>query len=827
MRMKLKIHGKFMITVIIPLIIISGAVIMYVSMNNRKMTLSDAHDLIDLYASEQANMIGGELGYKASVINAANFLITDYSSKTFPEIKFIFSEFITNILKDQPKFLAIWMSWELKVTDKQYSKDYGRVRFTFLNNSDGGNIVIDTLDLDGEDTDGLYYQYKQYGKNFITDPYWDNYNDSIEIQMASIGGPLKDKTGSFYGFIAADIIMERFNIMIDSIKPYNGYAFLLSNNGTIIAHPNRDLIGISFYDNYNEVEEKFDISDKISRGEKLKFETDITRTGEFKYISFAPLQITKIEKPWSLGIVVPKKEITRMADRNFIISIIIGTTGIIFISILVWLLSRHVTHPLNYTTRVLDKLSAGNLSEIRPISYKSSDEIGHMSQALNTLTVNLRKIASFAMKIGRGNLKASYKPLGENDVLGNALVKMQSDLIDTNKRLAESVDNAIAATDAKSLFLANMSHEIRTPLNGIIGMTDIMKETELKTEQLEYLNIIEMSGNNLLTIINDILDFSKIESGQIELESIKLNIRYEIGQVVKLLENKAKSKSLYITTEIDKKVPASVFGDPVRIKQILINLINNAIKFTEKGGVTISLSLKDYDELSCTLLFRIIDTGIGITDKGITKLFKSFSQTDISTTREFGGTGLGLAISKKLTEFMNGEIGVESEKGQGSTFWFTAKLLSDSSSQDKSLSPADLNKTVKSTKLSILLAEDNSINRKVAILLLSKLGHTIDEAENGKVAVEKFSAKKYDIILMDIQMPIMDGIMATREVRKIESGDKSKGRIPIIAVTANAIKGDRERFLEAGMDDYISKPFRPEELEDMLQEIVLSFRNNT
>lgn len=826
MKIKLGIHGKFMTVVIIPLIMISGTVIMYVTMNNRKMALEDARELADVSAREYANKIKAELDYEVGLIQSATFLMDDFSSKPFSQLEKIFSELLTTILEEKPQFLATWIYWELKAINSKYNKDYGRVRFTYLNINGEIGLIKDTLDLDGEDTSGIYYSHKQSKKNHITNPYWDNYGGDNDILMASIAIPILNLKGSFCGIVGVDIMMERFNLMVDNIKPYNGYALLLSNDGTIIAHPDRELVGKSFYDENREEEERINISGKVARGESFKFITNITWDGRDKYVSFAPVNIAEIDKPWSLGIVMPIEQITEKADRNFIVSLIIGISGIIFIAVLVWVLSGYFTRPLIKTTEVLNKLSTGNLSDIRPIPFKSSDEIGQMSQALNTLTANLRKIAGFANKIGKGNLKARFQPLSENDLLGNALIKMQSDLVNTNKQLAESIGKAIAATNAKSIFLANMSHEIRTPLNGIIGMTDVLKESGLKNEQIDYLNIIEMSGNNLLTIINDILDFSKIESGQIELENIELNLRNEIGQVIKLLDNKARRKGIYLKTEIDEQIPETIKGDPVRIKQVLINLVNNGIKFTEKGGITLAVSVSKSDMPLVTMMFRVTDTGIGISDKGMTRLFQSFSQTDISTTREYGGSGLGLAISKKLVELMHGEIGVESEVGKGSKFWFTAKFESDTTIKKEYVSISDSQGTPEVKKLSVLLAEDNVINMKVAFLMLNRLGHDIEVAENGKVAVEKFSKKRFDIILMDIQMPLMDGIEATREIRNIEYESKSKIRIPIIAVTANALMGDRERFLEAGMDNYISKPFKPDELEEILQTTVVSVNNN-
>lgn len=388
--------------------------------------------------------------------------------------------------------------------------------------------------------------------------------------------------------------------------------------------------------------------------------------------------------------------------------------------------------------------------------------------------------------------------------------KFEAELIKA-KEIAES------ATKSKSRFLANMSHEIRTPMNGIIGMANILKTSKLDHDQQEHLNLISISANNLLAIINDILDLSKIESDQLTFENIDFDLIENINDIIKILQIKTNEKNIDLNISYTDNTPQYIKGDPIRLNQIILNLVNNAIKFTDKGSVNVFVSKIYENNNKIKLMFKIIDTGIGISDAGQKKLFKEFSQVYSYTTRKHGGTGLGLAISKKLSEKMNGEIGVESELGKGSTFWFTVEVGIGNSPDKIENEISELNNIKSNKSLRILIAEDNLINQKVARMTLEKLGHFIDIAENGEIAVEKYLANEYDLILMDVQMPIMNGIDATRQIRKIEEAiNKTKG-IKIVAMTANVMKEDKEEYLASGMDDYVSKPFKINELISILE----------
>jgi len=441
-------------------------------------------------------------------------------------------------------------------------------------------------------------------------------------------------------------------------------------------------------------------------------------------------------------------------------------------------------------------------------------ELAARDQALHSL----RQIVASMLPVSE--LGAEQKT-DDIAVLSKVIARMVAEREASRLELQQAKEAAEAASRAKSEFLANMSHEIRTPMNGIIGMTDLVLDSDINPEQREFVGIVKTSAESLLTIINDILDFSKIEAGMLSIERVPCELRKVIEASVQPMELRVAEKHLHLRCELAPDLPASLICDPVRLLQILTNLLGNALKFTESGEVVVSVAWFNDAASSRLLHFTVRDSGIGIPPERLDQVFDAFTQADNSTTRKYGGTGLGLTICRRLVELLGGRIWVESQVGVGSRFHFT--LLVEALPQEQPVSSAPEAATGKAEVPDVsllpaqhlLLVEDNPVNQRLARTLLERRGYRVTLAENGQEAIAALAGNVFAAILMDMQMPVMDGLEATRRIRADEAGS-GKGHVPIIAMTANAMQGDRELCLEAGMDDYVSKPINARQLFDCL-----------
>ena len=689
--MKWKLKSKMFLFILSTTLLIYIAALGSISITFRKRALKDIIKIADLHAKESAFLVQSRLNEYFGAARTLSHAFEKMDSLIENQRESITEMILRNVLVRNPEYIAAFLQWELQYIDPDYHKPYGRKRKSLYR--DAGQIVEkdEILDIEGDDTSGIYYKVKSSGKEYLTRPYYYTYQHE---QALPSDEPLGEEAileatiiipiiinDRFIGLTGVDIPLTKFQKIIDELESFkNSYTFLIANNGHFVAHPDSKFINRLISDFCPDCTRKHQITEMIHRGESFSFISKKFLYNEEAYVSFVPFQTGRTDTPWSIGIVVPLEEILKEANTPFYLSVSAGILGFFALVFVIWIISSNITKPLKSTTDLFKKLAGGQISDAKRLIVSTNDEIGDMTHSANILLDGLNRTVAFAKKIGNSDLDADYQLLSPDDTLGKSLVEMRNQLKESKKAVQSQSELLIEKNKdleklnaAKDKFFSIIAHDLKNPFSVLLSVTTSLSEgfDDLsETDKNMSINRINKSVTLLYNLLENLLQWSLSQTGRLKYSPEKNDLYLLVFHNISLLKMNAEKRNIKIKNNLKEGI--SVFVDTDMINTVIRNLVSNAIKFNVDGG-TIEINALQKDNM---IEIEIKDTGIGLTDEDIEKLFRiDVKNTSIGSGNKEKGTGIGLIICKEFVEKNGGHLRVSSENGKGSKFCFTVPIF--------------------------------------------------------------------------------------------------------------------------------------------------------